>query len=556
LELYAERRAFSPNSDGTLDTVSFSVATGDAAGLERYRFAILDSQGETITEETGTNLPGSFLWDGTDSSGTRAAEGAYTAALALEYRHGNRPEARTREVVLDVTAPEIELSASHQIFSPDGDGRRDSIEFRQSTGTADGWRAEIVGPEEEVIRSYTWNQSAQTITWDGRDAAGNTVPDGSYRYRITGTDAAGNTAEATVPSIEVDTRPTRVFVTLGARIISPNGDGVDDELTIRTITRRTDGAERREVAVVDASGSVVRTFQSETVAPQETFTWRGDTGEEAAAGSAADGEYRIRYRVYYDNGALGEATSPVVRVDTRGPELSVNLEGLPFSPDNDGLNDELLISLGAEDSGEIAEWEFVILDRNNRPFQRFDGRGRPRSELIWDGRSSDGELVISAEDYPYRFTAMDSTGNRSTVTGEIPVDILVVRDGELLKVQISNINFAPNSPELELDQTTENGRKNISVLDRLVEVFDKYRSYQIRVEGHAVNISGTEREEREELLPLSRSRAETVREALIERGMDPDRITIVGRGGSDPIVPHTDLENRWKNRRVEFILIR
>jgi outer membrane protein OmpA-like peptidoglycan-associated protein len=76
------------------------------------------------------------------------------------------------------------------------------------------------------------------------------------------------------------------------------------------------------------------------------------------------------------------------------------------------------------------------------------------------------------------------------------------------------------------------------------------------VEGHAVNITQTEREEREELLPLSTARAETVRQALIDRGMEPDRISIVGRGGSRPIVPHTDLDNRWKNRRVEFILIR
>jgi flagellar motor protein MotB len=28
----------------------------------------------------------------------------------------------------------------------------------------------------------------------------------------------------------------------------------------------------------------------------------------------------------------------------------------------------------------------------------------------------------------------------------------------------------------------------------------------------------------------------------------------VGVGGKDPLVPHSDLENRWKNRRVEFIL--
>ncbi|MFW5796817.1 MAG: OmpA family protein, partial [Alkalispirochaeta sp.] len=140
--------------------------------------------------------------------------------------------------------------------------------------------------------------------------------------------------------------------------------------------------------------------------------------------------------------------------------------------------------------------------------------------------------------------------------GTIPIDILVIRDGDLLKVQISNINFEPNSPVLQIDPDTTAGAKNLSVLDRLVEVFDKYQAYEIRVEGHAVNVTQTEREEREELQPLSLSRAEAVRTALIERGMEPDRISTLGRGGTAPIVPHTDLENRWKNRRVEFILIR
>lgn len=32
--------------------------------------------------------------------------------------------------------------------------------------------------------------------------------------------------------------------------------------------------------------------------------------------------------------------------------------------------------------------------------------------------------------------------------------------------------------------------------------------------------------------------------------------TTIGYGGNRPIVPHSDLDNRWKNRRVEFILIK
>jgi outer membrane protein OmpA-like peptidoglycan-associated protein len=64
------------------------------------------------------------------------------------------------------------------------------------------------------------------------------------------------------------------------------------------------------------------------------------------------------------------------------------------------------------------------------------------------------------------------------------------------------------------------------------------------------------KEQEQELIPLSKSRAEAVKAALVDFGMDPKRITTEGLGGAQPIVPFSDLENRWKNRRVEFILIR
>jgi outer membrane protein OmpA-like peptidoglycan-associated protein len=47
-----------------------------------------------------------------------------------------------------------------------------------------------------------------------------------------------------------------------------------------------------------------------------------------------------------------------------------------------------------------------------------------------------------------------------------------------------------------------------------------------------------------------------IREALVERGIDEDRIEINWFGGSDPIVPFSDLDGRWVNRRVEFYIVR
>jgi outer membrane protein OmpA-like peptidoglycan-associated protein len=56
------------------------------------------------------------------------------------------------------------------------------------------------------------------------------------------------------------------------------------------------------------------------------------------------------------------------------------------------------------------------------------------------------------------------------------------------------------------------------------------------------------------LLPLSRQRAEVIKEALVKRGVVAARMSTFGYGGSYPVVPHGDQANRWKNRRVEFIL--
>jgi flagellar hook assembly protein FlgD/outer membrane protein OmpA-like peptidoglycan-associated protein len=560
LQFYAQQRAFSPNGDDVKDTLPLTAVVSRQEDLTSWRLTVRpnDDTESAVYSRQGdrTDLPDSFTWDGTTGTGSRAAEGEYRAELELEYRHGNVAASSTDPILLDVTPPRIEVEPEFTTFSPDGDDRRDTVTFIQTSESTGGWTGEITGPDGTVMRRFNWNTTVEDLEWDGTDRAGNTLPDGEYTYTVTGTDEAGNTSTVRTGPITLDTRPTRIFVTVSSRRFSPNGDGNLDAIDINLITNRTDGAEERIVEVLDTSGAVVRTFRSSTVRSRETIRWNGRTDQGTGRDTAPDGEYTVRYRVRYDNGARPEVDSPRITLDTTGPELSANLQGLPFSPDNDGLNDELTINLRATDATAIASWSFDILDRGNRPFYRFQGSGEPRRELIWDGRSSQGELVISAEDYPYRFTATDAVGNQSEITGVIPIDILVVRDGDLLRIQISNINFEPNSPALQLDPNTPEGAKNIAVLDRLVQVFDKYQSYRIRVEGHAVNVTQTEREEREELQPLSLARARTVREALIELGMAPDRISTTGRGGTMPVVPHTDLDNRWKNRRVEFILIR
>lgn len=80
-----------------------------------------------------------------------------------------------------------------------------------------------------------------------------------------------------------------------------------------------------------------------------------------------------------------------------------------------------------------------------------------------------------------------------------------------------------------------------------------YQNPEIAVEirGHTDNVGNHNYN-----LKLSLSRAEAVREYLVRRGIDPQRISSRGFGFAKPIVPNDTPEGRQKNRRIEFYRVR
>lgn len=265
----------------------------------------------------------------------------------------------------------------------------------------------------------------------------------------------------------------------------------------------------------------------------------------------------------YEKGNLGvDMTRQSILLDTSPPEITLDAGPLPFSPDGDGYNDVLNIRLAMKDESPVYGWTADITDPYDHPFRTFSAPGAPAAGyvLAWNGRSDTGELVQSAEDYTLRISTQDTLGNTGTVETKVPVDILVLKIGDKLKIVISSIYFKPNTADYR-NIEPDKAAKNLQTLDRLAEVFKKYNTYDISLEGHAVRVywNRADRwlaEENEVLIPLSIERAETIRDALIRRGVSPARMSTAGFGGYQPVVPHSDLDNRWKNRRVEFILSR
>ena len=549
---------FSPFGGGTKTRIRIIPGLVVTTGVDSYTLRVKNADGAPVRSYAGrAKAPGDTLWDGIDDAGKRVADGKYTAELQVTYANGTQPTAETTPFYVDNHVPTIDVSADALLFSPTADSRLQAVTIKQSSSNEDLWEGEIRTAAGQHVRGWFWKGMAVDFAWDGKDENGNMMPDGYYTYSVKAQTKAGNSIAKELRGIQIDTRPTPVYVTASDNGFSPNGDGFKDAISFSTLVTVTDGVKAWKLSMVEATAGEQKSFSGSAPVPA-SVTWDGKDATGLRA--APDGLYTAVLAVDYAKGNHAEAKSTPFRLAVTPPKVDLTLEGLPFSPDNDGVNDELTIDLKVDDPVPIDSWQIQILDPEQHPFTGFAGKGAPSEKIIWNGTSATGELVQSAEDYPLTFTIKDVLGNTTTIQKTIPVDVLVIKDGDRLKVRIPSITFQANTADYT-NVDPDKALKNTQIITRLAEIFKKYSTYKIQVEGHAnlVNFDNPAKakiEQEQELLPLSKKRADAIRAALISQGIDAARISTTGVGAAEPVVPFSDLDNRWKNRRVEFVLVK
>ncbi len=92
----------------------------------------------------------------------------------------------------------------------------------------------------------------------------------------------------------------------------------------------------------------------------------------------------------------------------------------------------------------------------------------------------------------------------------------------------------------------------VSSLEELNKVFGLLLGsrIRIRIEGHTDNVGSASFNQ-----ILSEKRAMSVKNYLVERGIEPDRLNVEGFGASKPIADNSTNAGKALNRRVEFIII-
>lgn len=119
------------------------------------------------------------------------------------------------------------------------------------------------------------------------------------------------------------------------------------------------------------------------------------------------------------------------------------------------------------------------------------------------------------------------------------VDVTGLNPGDAVILQ--NIQF-----EFDKSDLTSDSQTGIEILTKFLQ---RNPNLNVELAGHTDNVGSDSHNQK-----LSAERAEVVRKALINNGIDSSRLSAKGYGATKPLVPNDSEEHRALNRRTEMII--
>ncbi|MBN1447287.1 MAG: OmpA family protein [Bacteroidetes bacterium] len=126
--------------------------------------------------------------------------------------------------------------------------------------------------------------------------------------------------------------------------------------------------------------------------------------------------------------------------------------------------------------------------------------------------------------------------------GTDPLTADVLRIEESGEIVLEGINFETNSAQITEDSQP--------VLRKALNTLRTNPDIRVEIQGHTDDVGSNTANQR-----LSERRASSVRDWMMQNGIDGTRMTARGYGEESPLVPNDSPENRSKNRRITFRII-
>lgn len=176
------------------------------------------------------------------------------------------------------------------------------------------------------------------------------------------------------------------------------------------------------------------------------------------------------------------------------------------------------------------------------------GEGQPFMTVVSD--STNGDYSVTIEDPGPFLIEMEADGYffYSEIYQFPEGQTFVSKNIALIKLKvgvtfvIENILFNTGKATMRPESFDE--------VDKLAKLLRKNEMVRIEVSGHTDNVGSASVNKK-----LSKARALTVKNFLVSRGIEQNRIEYEGYGFDQPIAPNTTAEGKAKNRRVEVKIL-
>ncbi|MCF2446031.1 OmpA family protein [Dyadobacter sp. CY345] len=151
------------------------------------------------------------------------------------------------------------------------------------------------------------------------------------------------------------------------------------------------------------------------------------------------------------------------------------------------------------------------------------------------------DFIAEGESIDLTDSTSDGKGKNYKEITNKSLKLIPIEEGQI--VRLNNIFFAFGKATLSKESSPE--------LDRISITMNDNKKLFIEIGGHTDNIGGNEAN-----LKLSQDRADAVREYLIGKGIEPDRVQSKGYGETVPVAKNDTPEGQQTNRRVEFKILK
>ncbi|HRP17674.1 MAG TPA: OmpA family protein, partial [Ginsengibacter sp.] len=150
---------------------------------------------------------------------------------------------------------------------------------------------------------------------------------------------------------------------------------------------------------------------------------------------------------------------------------------------------------------------------------------------VLPGKATNLSIEVSNPEQPVMFK------NFRLAAGGTDAYEKVITDGKFISYGIQfDVNKSLLKPE------------SMGAINEVVKMLKSYPELKLEIGGHTDSDGSAERNN-----TLSQERANAVKKQMVSMGIDAARLTTKGYGSSKPIAENNSVENKARNRRVEFV---